>query len=67
MIRWICNVLELFLLRDRFRGRPAKIWLSCVEKEMESYGLVNVDPLNRAEWRCVFDRRKASCYLNKNV
>ena len=31
--------------------RPAKTWLSCVEKDMESYGLENAVPLNRAEWR----------------
>ena len=28
-----------------------KTWLSCFEKDMESYGLKNVDPLNRVEWR----------------
>ena len=35
----------------RSRGRPAKTWSSCVEKDMESYDLENADPLNRAEWR----------------
>ena len=47
----IKDVLELPLPGGRSRGRPAKTWLSCVEKDMESYGLENADPLNRAEWR----------------
>ena len=33
------------------RGRPAKTWLSCIEKDMKSNDLENVDLLNRAEWR----------------
>ena len=41
----IKDVLELLLPGGRSRGRPAKIWLSCVEKDMESYGLENADPL----------------------
>ena len=39
------------LPEGRSCDRPAKTWLSCVEKDMESYGLENADPLNRAEWR----------------
>ena len=52
----IKDVLELSLPGGRFRGRPAKIWLSCVEKDMESYGLENADPLNKAEWRKCISR-----------
>ena len=52
----IKDVLELPLPRGRFRGRPAKTWLSSVEKNMESYGLENVDSLNRAEWRKCISR-----------
>ena len=44
----IKDVLELLLPGGRSRGRPAKTWLSCVEKDMESYGLKNADPLNKA-------------------
>ena len=47
----IKDVLELSL-----PGRPAKTWLSCVEKDMESYSLENADPLNRAEWRKFISR-----------
>ena len=35
----IKDVLELPLSGSRYRGRPAKTWLSCVRKDMESYGL----------------------------
>ena len=52
----IKDVLELPPPGDRSRGRPAKTWLSCVEKDMESYGLGNADPLNRAEWRKCISR-----------
>ena len=52
----IKDVLELPLPGGRSRGRPAKTWLSCVEKDMESYGLENADPLNRAEWRKCISR-----------
>ena len=47
----IKDVLELLLPEGRTRGRPAKTWLNCVEKDMESYGLENANPFNRAEWR----------------
>ena len=47
----IKDVLELPLPGGRSHGRPAKTWLSCVEKDMESYGLENADLFNRAEWR----------------
>ena len=47
----IKDVLELPLSGGRSRGRPAKTWLSCVEKDMESYDLENAYPLIRAEWR----------------
>ena len=47
----IKDVLELLLPGGRSRGRPTKTWLSCVEKDMEFYGLENADPPNRAEWR----------------
>ena len=50
------DVLELSLPGGRFRGRPAKTWLSCVEKDIESYGLENADPLKRAEWRKCISR-----------
>ena len=52
----IKDVLELPLPRGRSRSRPAKTWLSCVEKDMESYDLENVDLLNRAEWRKCISR-----------
>ena len=45
----IKDVLELPLPGGRSCGRPAKNWLSCVEKDMESYGLENADLLNKAE------------------
>ena len=45
----IKDVLELPLPRGCSRGRPAKTWLSCFEKNMKFYGLENADPLNRAE------------------
>ena len=52
----IKDVLELFLSGGCFHGTPAKTWLSCVEKDMESYGLENADPLNKAEWRKCYSR-----------
>ena len=52
----IKDVLELPLPGGRSRGRPAKTWLSFVEKDMESYGLKNADPLNKAEWRKCISR-----------
>ena len=52
----IKDVLELPLPGGRSRGRPAKTWLSCVDKDMESYGLENADQLNRAEWRKCISR-----------
>ena len=45
----IKDVLELLLPGGRSRGRPAKTWLSCVKKDIESYGLENADPLNRTK------------------
>ena len=53
----IKDLLELPLPRGRSCGRPAKIWLSCVEKDMESYGLENADPLNRAELKKCISRQ----------
>ena len=52
----IKDVHELPLPGGRSRGRPAKTWLSCVEKYMESYGLENADPFNKAEWRKCISR-----------
>ena len=52
----IKDVLELPLPEDCRGGRPAKSWLSCVEKNMESFGLENADPLNRAESRKCISR-----------
>ena len=52
----IKDVLKLPLPGGRSHGRPAKTWLICVEKDMESYGLKNADPLNRAEWRKCISR-----------
>ena len=37
----IKDVLELPLPRGRSHDKPAKTWLSCVEKDMKSYGLEN--------------------------
>ena len=51
----IKNVLEFPLLESRSRGRPAKNLLSCVEKNMEFYGLENADTLNKAEWSVLAD------------
>ena len=52
----IKKVLKLPLPGGRSRGKPAKTWLSCVEKDMESYGLENADPLNKAKWRKCISR-----------
>ena len=52
----IKDVLELPLPGGPTSGRPAKTWLGCVEKDMESYGLRNAYPLNRAEWRNCISR-----------
>ena len=52
----IKDVLKLPLSEGRFRGKPAKTWLSCVEKDMKFYGLENTDLLNRAEWRKCISR-----------
>ena len=49
-------VLKLPLPEGRSRGRPAKIWLNCIEKDMGFYGLESADPLNRAEWRKCISR-----------
>ena len=52
----IKDVLELSLPGGRSRGRPAKTWLSCVEKDKKFYDLENADPLYRAEWRKCISR-----------
>ena len=53
--RFIKDVFELPLPEGRSRSRPAKTWLSCVKKDMESYGLKNV---RHFWWK---HRRKPSC------
>ena len=45
----IKDVLKLPLFKGRFRGRPAKSWLSCIETDIKSYGLKNADRLNKVE------------------
>ena len=52
----IKDMLKLPLSGGRSRGRPAKTWFICVEKDMESYGLENAAPLKREEWRKCISR-----------
>ena len=48
----IQSIVEINVYGKRPRGRPQTSWWQCASKDMNTFGLVEEDAMDRAKWKC---------------